>query len=120
MIIAIDFDGTIVEDRFPEIGSLKEGAREVINKLYLQHTIIIWTCRTGRIKNAAEHFLKRNNIQFHYINESCENNVRKHNNIDTRKVFADIYIDDRNLGFVVDWFEIERQIRRAEQLQKIS
>lgn len=98
MIIAIDFDGTIVEDHFPEIGKMIDGAREVINKLYDEgYTIIIWTCRTRINKARAIEFLALNGIKYHRFNESSLANLRQYNNIDTRKVYADLYIDDKGL-----------------------
>lgn len=98
MIIAIDFDGTIVEDHFPEIGKMVDGAREVINRLYDEgYTIIIWTCRTKINKARAIEFLVRNGVKYHYFNESSVANLRIYDWVDTRKVYADLYIDDKGL-----------------------
>lgn len=98
MIIAIDFDGTIVEDRYPEIGKLIDGAREVINKLYDEgYEIIIWSCRARVGKARAIEFLAKNGIKYHRFNESSPANLKQYNNVDTRKVYADIYIDDKGL-----------------------
>jgi hypothetical protein len=98
MIIAIDFDGTIVRDKYPEIGEIKDGAKEAINQLYADgYTIIIWSCRTGIDKARAIEWLVKQGIKFHYFNESCKWNVALYGGVDTRKVFADIYVDDRGL-----------------------
>lgn len=98
MIIAIDFDGTIVEDRYPEIGKLIGGAREVINKLYDEgYEIIIWSCRARVGKARAIEFLAKNGIKYHRFNESSPANLKQYNNVDTRKVYADLYIDDKGL-----------------------
>ncbi len=114
-VIAIDFDGTIVDHEFPYIGELKPHAKEVINELYDEgHTIIIWTCRTsqhaiGIDKDSSptifhvKEFLESKGIKFDTIN---------HNDPDSGfqpspKVFAHIYIDDRQLGGIPDdWAEI--------------
>lgn len=107
MILAIDFDGTIVEDQYPEIGKLVEGAKEVINRLHGEgYTIIIWTCRTGFHKAAAVEFLAKNGIKFDRINESCPGNLLKYGGKDTRKVYADIYIDDKGLFQLPHWDDI--------------
>lgn len=113
MIVAIDFDGTIVEDHFPEIGNMKPGADEAINSLYNQgYTIIIWTCRTGINKARAVEWLAKKGIKWHYINESCKNNVLKYGGRDTRKVYADLYIDDKGLiNPLPPWPEIYQMIR---------
>jgi hypothetical protein len=111
-IIAIDFDGTIVEDQFPEIGKLMPGAKEAINELYHSGdvTIIIWTCRNGINMLRAVEFLAREGIKYHYINQSCPDNVRKYGS-DTRKVYADIYIDDKGLGKLPEWSEIREHLQ---------
>jgi len=113
MIIAVDFDGTIVENEFPKIGQFKPGAKETLAKLHSEgHYIIIWTCRSGIKCSAAEKFLKNNNVKYHVINESNPVNLALHKGVDTRKVHADIYIDDRHLGFKVDWKEIYKEVQK--------
>ena len=118
MIIAIDFDGTIVEHEFPKIGPLKKNAKVVINRLFDEgHDIIIWTCRTiqdnfkGQFESTLLHvmtFLDREGIKYTSINNNSPN-------IDFQpwpKVYANIYIDDRQLGGIPDdWEEIYRIIK---------
>lgn len=112
MIIAIDFDGTIVRDRFPDIGEMIPGAKEVINDFYAQgNRIIIWTSRTGIELARAVEWLARSGIKYHLVNESCPDNVRKYGGRDTRKIFADIYVDDKGLIPLPDsWHEIKEMI----------
>lgn len=97
-VIVIDFDNTIVEERFPNIGELKEGAKAVINSLYFAgHEIVINTCRAGEYEGDAVNFLKLKDIHFHYINCNLPRLVT-HFGQDCRKISGDIYIDDKNLG----------------------
>ncbi len=105
MIIAIDFDGTIVEHDYPRIGTLKDGAKEVINKWYdAGHKIIIWTCRGDKEEEEAKQFLKENGINFHTFNE----NVETSDDFDpTPKVFAHLYIDDRGFRFTDEKYNWE-------------
>ena len=106
-IIAIDFDGTIVEDKFPAIGELKENARSVINALKHEgYYIIVWTCRTGERLLEAEAFLRKEGIAFDAINESSPANLAQYEGVDTRKVYAHIYIDDKALSPLPGWNEI--------------
>ena len=106
MIIAIDFDGTIVEDRYPHIGNLRKDAAETIQQLYDDgHYIIIWTCRTGLKAEEARTFLFGNEIPYHQLNKSNPENVAKYG-IDTRKVYADVYIDDKAITPLPEWYEI--------------
>lgn len=111
MIIAIDFDGTIVENNFPRIGRLKPNAKEVISKLKAEgHYIIIWTCRKQQRETEARNFLIQNNIPFDLVNESNAVNVQKYGGVDTRKVYADVYIDDNGLVELHDWNDIYEMI----------
>jgi hydroxymethylpyrimidine pyrophosphatase-like HAD family hydrolase len=112
MIFAIDFDGTIVEHKYPMIGELKPNAKEVINKLVENnHKIIIWTCRyLAEDLKVMTDFLYANAIKFHAVN------CNAHSIIDfcpEPKIYADYYIDDRDImliGQKINWFDIERKL----------
>jgi hypothetical protein len=109
MIVAIDFDGTIVNSAFPNIGEIKPNAERVIKRLFGEgHKIIIWTCRPVNNKGFSEmkEWLDSRDIPYHKINE----NIDEINLITSRKILADIYIDDRNINCLesgVDWYSIE-------------
>lgn len=108
LILAIDFDGTIVKEIFPKIGHLRRDAVKYIRKLYDEgHYIIIWTCREGVYKAEMEHFLNANNIPYHKVNDSNPEAVEKYG-WSPRKVGADIYIDDRGILGIPNWFTIYR------------
>ncbi|MCK5607170.1 AAA family ATPase [Candidatus Pacearchaeota archaeon] len=89
---AFDFDGTIVENQFPEIGPVIPETVSKIKTLWQdqENIIIIWTCRAGNLENKARAFLLKNKIPFNYINENPLFDVGG------RKIFAHEYIDDRN------------------------
>lgn len=104
MVVAIDFDGTIVDHEFPEIGKLKDDAKRVINKIAEYNTVCIWTCRSGAYEIAANNFLRYNDIHFSFFNSSPNDIISK-----SRKIIADIYIDDRNIfADKIDWLKIEK------------
>lgn len=118
LIIAIDFDGTIVEHKFPLIGQLLPGAKENINKWFKQgHRIIVWTCRnqsepqhpewTEAPISAVKEFLDRNEINYTTINSDVPDLGFW---LQARKVYADVYIDDRNLGGFPGWDAADRII----------
>ena len=49
MVIAVDFDGTIVEHRYPAIGKELPFAIETLQKLASEgHRLILWTVREGK------------------------------------------------------------------------
>ena len=97
MIYAIDFDGTIVEDRFPEIGEPKKERIEAIKRLQAYGAkIILWTCRTGKDLEAAVKWCEEHGLVFDAVNENLPETQKKWGG-DTRKVFCDLYIDDKNM-----------------------
>jgi len=91
---AFDFDGTIVENKFPEIGDIIDGTVQKMNKLFedLSNIIIIWTVRSGEYERLARAFLIKNKIPFDFINENPIFDPGG------RKIFAHEYFDDRNGG----------------------
>lgn len=104
MTIAVDFDGTIVTDKYPQIGELKSGAKDTLQRLHKEgYQIIIWTCRSGESLVEAVNFLLWHNIPFDQVNDNMRENIEQYGG-NSRKVCADIYIDDRNLFCnEVDW-----------------
>jgi hypothetical protein len=109
VIFAIDFDGTIVEHAYPKIGKMRNFADVIINKIKSNgHKIIIWTCRhTKETLEEMIEFLKVNKIQYDTINE----NIEGIGFYPEPKVYADIYIDDRNLGGIPKWLDIYEQLK---------
>ena len=107
MVIAIDFDGTITErNEFPHIGKIREHAIEAIKNLQKHgHKCVLWTCRFGVSLAAAREKLQELGLILDGYNESPYE-------LDSRKIVADVYIDDKNVFMVdgVDWYKIEKYI----------
>lgn len=118
-IIAIDYDDTIVYANYPEVGTIKPFAGFVINELYNEgHTIIINTCRSGEHQQMAADYLTQCGVRFHHINENHPDNIAQYDS-DSRKIFADVYIDDKQLGGLPDhWLTIDAVLR--EQLKRLK
>lgn len=115
MIIAVDFDGTIVRDEYPEIGEALPGAVETLRKLKKEgYALILWTCRTGLHLAKAVAWCAERGIRFDAINQNLRYQVERYNGSDPRKVGASIYIDDRGLYQLPGWDEIYRLVH--EQL----
>ena len=71
LIIAIDFDGTIVEDAYPNIGKPMIFAFETMKKLQSEgHRLILWTYRTDKKLQEAVDFCKQQGLEFYAINKS--------------------------------------------------
>ncbi len=103
MIIAVDFDGTIVEDRYPKIGKPKRFAFDTLKELQRRgHLLILWTYRTGELLDEAVEFCRKNGVEFYAVNANYPDEVFDPDQ-SSRKILADIYIDDRNLGGFPGW-----------------
>ena len=111
-IIAVDFDGTLCENKYPEIG---EPIQEVIDELLSEEKngakIILWTCRCDEYLEKAVEWCKRRGINFDAINEHLPEMKELFGN-DTRKIFADEYWDDRAVR--KEKTDNERTIEKAE------
>ena len=115
LIIAVDFDGTIVEHRYPSIGRIRPLAFETLSKLQAKgHRLILWSHRAGQKLDDAVTFCLSNGIEFYAVNKNFPEEVWDEN--DSRKILADIYIDDRNLGGIPSWEEIYKTICPEEEM----
>jgi len=97
LLIAVDFDGTIVTDAYPKIGKPMVFAFDTLKKLQSEgHRLILWTYRNGEKLEEAVLFCKKNGVEFYAVNKNFpeENYDEK----DSRKIHADVFIDDRNIG----------------------
>jgi hypothetical protein len=95
-IFKIDFDNTIVVEKWPEIGELIPQAAEVMRLIKkLGHIIIIDTCRHGELLDKALQFLKDNDIPYDYANENAPWLIEQYG--DCRKISADYHVDDKNV-----------------------
>lgn len=111
-IIAVDFDGTIVEDAYPRIGKPMLFAFESLKQMQSQgHRLILWTYRAGKTLDEAVDFCKENGVEFYAVNSSFEG--EKFDEVtQSRKINADIFIDDRNLGGFPGWGEVLQIIEK--------
>ena len=110
-IIAIDFDGTIVEDKYPEIGKPMIFAFETMRKLQSKgFRLILWTYRHGKRLDEAVQFCYKNGIEFYAVNSSFEGEIFD-KETQSRKINADYFIDDRNLGGFPGWGEVYEIIK---------
>lgn len=99
MIIAIDFDGVLVSDKFPEIGEPDWKMVSAVWRLgFTQHELILWTSRVGDRLNEAIQWCQDHNLNFTCVNSNTPNNLAEYGT-DPRKAFADVYIDDRAFGY---------------------
>ena len=108
-IIAIDFDGTIVKNAFPDIGEEQPHAVNTIKLLKKRgYRIVLWTCRTGEHFDAAKSWLDKSGLVFDAYNGHLSSEFEDNG----RKIFADVYIDDRSFpSFKGDWTEVMKKFK---------
>lgn len=112
MVIAVDFDGTIVEHRYPSIGKELPFAIETLRKLAAEgHRLILWTVREGQYLDEAVEFCRNRGLEFYAVNRDYPEEDKETNSSFTRKIKADLWIDDRNLGGLPDWGTIYEMIQ---------
>ena len=116
--IAVDFDGTIVEHEYPAIGKEKLFAFRTLKELEkMGARLILWTFRSGKELDEAVEFCRKNGIEFYAVNKNYPEEV--FDDSISRKINADIYIDDRNVGGFPGWSEIW-QILNPFELQQLE
>lgn len=114
-VIAVDFDGTLCENRYPKIGNAKPEVIHYIKARRLSGAkVVLWTCRVGDLLDDAVRWCQNQGLIFDAVNENLPEIIDKFGG-DTRKIFANEYIDDRNLGNVDNLFD-NRLRRKAGEL----
>jgi hypothetical protein len=121
-LLSIDFDGTIVNHQFPLVGDALPGALETLKKLKEDGFVLILnTCRENDgdkidrqyLKEAID-FCEQNGIVFDGVNETPKEYEFRPETTKNRKVYADIYIDDRNFGGFPGWDIIAKELLNDE------
>lgn len=121
MTIAVDFDGTIVEHRYPEIGREIPFATETLKMLIADHhKLILWSVREGELLDEAVRWCKDRGVEFYAVNKDYpEEQGTINNNHFSRKLKVDMFIDDRNIGGLPDWGTIYRMIKEHKTYNDI-
>lgn len=116
-VIAIDFDGTVVTHEYPHVGE-DAGAADVLRELVRnRNKLILYTMRSGKLLEEARNWFAERKIPLFAVNANPEQAQWT----ESPKVYADLYIDDCNLGCpikfvdgnsrpVADWVRIRQQL----------
>lgn len=98
MIIAVDFDGTLCKNAWPGVGEPNTALIDFLIKRRAQgDKIILWTMREGKPLLDAIYWCHEHGLQFDAVNDNLKEQQEKYHN-NPRKVYADWYIDDHNVG----------------------
>ena len=114
--IAIDFDGTIVEHRYPEIGEERPFAIDTLKMLINdRHKLILWSVREGQLLDDAINWCRERGVEFYAVNRDYPEETTDNNPHFSRKLNSiDYFIDDRNIGGLPDWGTIYRMVSRRK------
>lgn len=105
LTIAVDFDGTIVEHEYPRIGKEMLFAFDTLKALRKRgHKLILWTFREGKPLEDAVEYCREQGVEFYAVNKNYPE--ERYEDMSSRKVLADVYIDDRNLGGFPGWSKV--------------
>ncbi|MFO7575859.1 MAG: hypothetical protein R6W67_11960 [Bacteroidales bacterium] len=119
MKIAVDFDGTIVEHEYPGIGREKLFAFRTLKELEKRGArLILWTIRTGKELEEAVEYCRNNGIEFYAVNKNYPEEI--FSDEVSRKINADIFIDDKNVGGLIGWSEIWQILNPWEEKEKAA
>ena len=119
MTIAVDFDGTIVEHRYPKIGEEIPFATETLKILAQErHKLLLWTVREGELLEEAIEWCRQRGVFFYSVNKDYPEEEKSHNGF-SRKLKADLFIDDRNLGGLPDWGTIYQMIHEQKPYEPV-
>ena len=111
MVIAVDFDGTIVEHKYPAIGNEIPFATETLRMLAKErHKLILWSVREGHLLDEAVEWCRERGVEFYAVNCDYPEETETNNNHFSRKLKADLFIDDRNIGGLPDWGQIYNMV----------
>ena len=121
MTIAIDFDGTIVEHRYPEIGTELPFAVDTLKMLISDgHKLILWSVREGKLLEDAVNWCRERGIEFYAVNKDFPEENEKLNQHYARKLSSvDVWIDDRNVGGLPDWGTIYQIITNRKSYYQV-
>ena len=116
MKIAVDFDGTIVEHKYPLIGEEFIFAIETLKELQRQqHLIVLWTFRAGKELDEAVEYCRKRGLEFYAVNKNYPEEI--FDDSISRKINADLFIDDRNLGGFPGWSVVFEMITNGNPLE---
>ena len=120
MTIAVDFDGTIVEHHYPKIGKELPFATQTLRMLIEdRHKLILWSVREGKLLEEAVEWCRERGIEFYAVNKDFPEEDLEKNQHFSRKLKADIWIDDRNIGGLPDWGTIYQMITERKTYEQI-
>ncbi|MCH5182181.1 MAG: hypothetical protein J1F06_06050 [Prevotellaceae bacterium] len=120
MTIAVDFDGTIVEHEYPRIGKELPFACATLRQLTADgHKLVLWSVREGELLDEAVAWCRERGVNFYAVNQNFDEDApeREKNANYSRKLKVQCFIDDRNVGGMLDWGVIYQLISKKVSIE---
>ena len=123
MIIAVDFDGVLVQSAFPKIGEPDHEMVDLVRLLIQKPDVevVLWTSRVDQPLEDAIAWCEQMGLTFDAINDNAPSNKREYDKLypnGTRKIYADYYLDDHNMGYSRQMaIDIIKSILREEEVK---
>jgi len=130
-VIAVDFDGTVVTHMYPQIGKEADDAVRVLKRVIeAGHRIVLWTCREDDPEGGKLNYLGKavawmyeSGLSVDTVNDTRPQDDFRNPTGLRRKVLADLYVDDRNIGIpkkhgCVDWKWVEEKLEEEGWFDK--
>ena len=103
MIVAVDFDGILCRDEFPGIGAPNYSMISLVHEIIdAGHEVVLWTSRADDRLVEAVRWCEDRGLHFCAVNDNAPSNRARYERLypdDTRKVYADVYMDDKDARF---------------------
>lgn len=111
-IFAVDFDGTLsLGTKWPELGKPNIPLFKFLKQQKAEGArLILWTCRNEKNLDAAVEYCKKAGLEFDTVNKNLPELINAYGG-DTRKINADIYIDDKAINPI-------QIMRQAQEVKK--
>lgn len=96
-VLAVDFDGTLCDIAWPEIGEPNQTLIQLLILVREQGVkLILWTCRESDALSNAVQWCKEKGLEFDAINDNVQERIDEYGG-NSRKISADWYIDDKGV-----------------------
>ncbi len=117
-VIAVDFDGTLLFNKYPSLDNPNMKLINYIKKHRDEYIWVLWTCRTDALLQEAIEYMRSFGIEFDYINENRPEAIELSND-DSRKIWANYYIDDKNTTLAgLKWTRAKGRLRKWKTILK--
>ena len=82
-----------------------------------RHKVILWTVREGKLLEDAVEWCRQRGVEFYAVNKDYPEETKEYNTHFSRKIKAEVWIDDRNVGGLPDWGTMYNMIKEHKSFE---